>query len=187
MRSSWKTNASRSASCDGGSRRLRAQATVFYRQDRDGIDYLRTSPAAQWQAANIDRLNFTGVEAGVTATPHSGQQLDLRYTLLHGSENPAPGMESKYVFNYPSHAGVASWRVSLPAGWLFRTRVGVTDRRAQVPYALWDLYAGSTRGRVHPFLQFTNMANVGYQEIPGVWMPGRAIVGGLEWVVLQGR
>jgi iron complex outermembrane receptor protein len=63
----------------------------------------------------------------------------------------------------------------------------VIARRDRAPYALWELYAASTRGRVHPFLQFTNLADVRYQEIPGVWMPGRAVVGGLEWVVLQGK
>ena len=167
--------------------RLTAQATAFYRRDRDGIDYIRNSPNGMWQAENIDRLNFTGVEAGVSVRVHRGHQLDFRYTGLHGSQNLLPDIQSKYVFNYPSHAGVGSWQASLPAGLLFRTRLGVTDRRAQYPYALWDLYAASTRGRVHPFVQFTNLASVSYQEIPGVWMPGRAVVGGLEWVVLQGK
>ena len=106
---------------------------------------------------------------------------------MHGSQNLPPDIQSKYVFNYPSHAGVGSWQASLPAGLLFRTRLGVTDRRAQYPYALWDFYAASTRGRVHPFVQFTNLAGVSYREIPGVLMPGRAVVGGLEWVVLQGK
>ncbi len=140
-----------------------------------------------WQAENIDRLNFTGVEAGVNVKVHRRHQLDFRYAGLHGSQNLAPNVQSKYVFNYPSHAGIGSWEASFPGGVLFRTRVGVTNRRAQYPYALWDLYAAGTRGPVHPFFQLTNLADVSYQEIPGVWMPGRAVVGGLEWVVLRGK
>lgn len=167
--------------------RFTAEATLFYRRDRDGIDYIRTSPDSVWQAQNIDQLNFTGVEAGISLKPRRGHQLDFRYTGLDGSQNLLPEFQSRYVFNYPSHAGTASWQASLPGGILCRTRVGVLDRRAQSSYALWDLYAAGTRGRVHPFLQLTNLANVSYQEIPGVWMPGRAIIGGLEWVVLRGK
>jgi outer membrane cobalamin receptor len=162
--------------------RITAEATVFQRRDRDGIDYIRTGPTGVWRAENIDRLDFTGVEAAVTVKVHRGEQLAFRYTALHGSQNLAPDLQSKYVFNYPSHAAVCSWRAALPGGLLVRTRMGVTNRRAQYPYALWDLYAASTRGRVHPFLQFTNLAGVSYQGIPGVWMPGRAVIGGLEYV-----
>jgi iron complex outermembrane receptor protein len=37
-------------------------------------------------------------------------------------------------------------------------------------------------GKVHPFLQATNLTNTSYQEIPGVPMPGRTIIGGVELV-----
>lgn len=165
--------------------RVSAQATVFYRSDRDGIDYIRTSPTGVWRAENIDQLNFTGVEAGLSVRLSRAHQVDLRYMGLHGSQSLTAGLQSRYVFNYPSQSGVGSWQAWLPAGILFRTRLGVTNRLARDPYALWDLYAASTRGRVHPFLQFTNMANIRFQEIPGVWMPGRAVIGGLELVVLR--
>ena len=56
------------------------------------------------------------------------------------------------------------------------------NRRAHSPYALWDVYAACSRGRVHPFVQLTNLTGTNYQEIPGVVMPGRAVVVGLEIV-----
>jgi len=38
-------------------------------------------------------------------------------------------------------------------------------------------------GRVQPFVQMTNLSNTGYDEIPGVRMPGRAFIGGVKvWV-----
>jgi iron complex outermembrane receptor protein len=46
--------------------------------------------------------------------------------------------------------------------------------------------AAYTRGRVHPFLQLSNLTNTGYLEIQGVPMPGRTAIGGLEWVI-RGR
>ncbi|HZT29048.1 MAG TPA: TonB-dependent receptor [Bryobacteraceae bacterium] len=165
--------------------RVRADLTVFHRRVKDGIDYIRYSPTDIWRATNIANLHFTGAEAGLSFLPRRGQQIELRYTGLHGTQDAVPGIYSKYVFNYPTHAAVASWMAGLPAGMLLRTRLGVLDRRARDPYALWDLYLAETRGRIHPFLQLTNLANVSYQEILGVPMPGRAVVGGFELVVLK--
>jgi iron complex outermembrane receptor protein len=167
--------------------RVRADATVFQRRVEDGLDYVRNTAAGLWQAANIDRLRFTGVEAGITIMPARGQELAFRYTGLHGTEAMAAGVTSKYVFNYPSQNAVASWQGSLPGGLVLRTRLGALNRRARDPYALFDVYAVSTHGRVHPFLQLTNLTNTAYQEVLGVAMPGREIVGGIEMLVWNRR
>ncbi|HUB31401.1 MAG TPA: TonB-dependent receptor, partial [Bryobacteraceae bacterium] len=155
---------------------VHAGLTVFERRERDGIDYYRTDPNAIWQAVNIDNLTFKGIEASVRL---SGG-LDFRYAFLHGSQDTVPLGETKYSFNYPMHSFVANWQRALPAGLLFRTRVGVLDRLARPEYALWDVYAGRARGTVHPFVQVTNLTNADYQEILGVVMPGRSILGGVE-------
>ncbi len=165
--------------------RLRAGVTVFERRLRDGIDYFRRSRAELWRAANIDNLQFTGVEATVSVRPARSQTLDLRFTGLRGAQKALPGLESKYVFNYPSQSGIVSWYAALPRDFVLRTRVGVLNRRARSPYALWDFYAACSRGRVRPFVQLTNLTGTNYQEIPGVVMPGRAVVGGIEMVVFR--
>ncbi len=61
--------------------------------------------------------------------------------------------------------------------------MGVLNRRERDPYALWDLYAAMPKGRVHPFLQISNVTSTSYQEIQGVVMPGRTVIGGIEWVL----
>jgi iron complex outermembrane recepter protein len=156
--------------------KVHAALTVFERRERDGIDYYRTDPDAIWQALNIDNLTFRGIEASVRL---SGG-LDFRYAYLHGSQDTVPIGATKYSFNYPVHSFVANWQRALPAGLLFRTRLGVLDRLARPTYALWDVYAGRSRGTVHPFVQVTNITNADYQEILGVLMPGRSILGGVE-------
>lgn len=164
--------------------RVRAEATVFHRRERDGIDYIRGSPQEVWRAANFERLHFTGVETAVALRIRRTQRIDLRYTGLRGSRDFTGGMQSKYVFNYPTHHSAMMWEGWLPGGLLARTRLAVLDRRARDTYTLWDASVARARGRVRPFLQLTNIAGANYEEIAGVRMPGRGIAGGVELVLL---
>jgi iron complex outermembrane recepter protein len=157
---------------------VHAEVTLFHRRERDGIDYYRSNPTDIWRALNITNLNFTGVEAGVRS-----HGFDLRYTGLRGTQDTIAAGLTKYTFNYPTHSGVVSWQGMLRGGIVARTRVGVLDRKARDPYALWDVSAARSRGRVRPFLQLSNLSSTRYEEVLGVPMPGRSIVGGAEFVI----
>ena len=163
--------------------RVRGDATVFHRREQDGIDYVRNSVNDVWRATNFQRLQFTGVEASVAATLRRTQQIDFRYTGLHGGRDQLAGIFSRYVFNYASQSAVASWQGLLPGGLTARTRIGSIQRYARDLYALWDFYFARSRGRIHPFVQFTNLTNARYEEILGVAMPGRGVVAGVDIVV----
>lgn len=157
----------------------RLHTTVFQRRDRNGIDYMSASPSGPWDAANITRLDFTGLESSASLR-HRAQLFDWSYTALHASSTLPAGVYTKYAFNYPIHSGVFSWTGTLPANVLIRTRVGGLERRARSPYALWDLALAWRRPRVRPFIQFSNLSNTRYQEILTVPMPGRAFLAGVE-------
>jgi len=165
------------------SAKVRGDLTVFERRVRDGIDYFRLSPDDIWQALNISNQKFTGAEAALHLTPSRTQTIDLRYTALRGVQDTVPLGFTKYTFNYPTHSGVVQWQVNPKGNFVFRTRVGVLDRRSGDTYALWDVYAAMPHGKVHPFLQISNLANSSYHEILGVPMPGRTVIGGLELVL----
>lgn len=166
---------------------VRAELTVFHRRERDGIDFVRTSPADLWRATNFQSLRFTGVETGLSVRAARRHMLDLRYTGLHGAQDHLSGVQSRYTFNYPSHFGIASWQAALARGVIARARVACIQRYARDPYTLVDFYAARARGRLRPFLQLTNIGNSAYEEIFGVPMPGRSIAGGMELVVYTGR
>jgi iron complex outermembrane receptor protein len=166
--------------------RVRASVAVFERRERNGIDYYRTSPTSLWQALNIDSLNFTGVESSLRVALPKSQTLDFRYTWLMGVQDTVPLGYTKYTFNYPTDSGVVAWQGGVGRDLIFRTRVGVLNRRERDPYALWDIYAAMPRGKVHPFLQISNVTSTSYQEIQGVVMPGRTVIGGVE-VVVRGK
>jgi iron complex outermembrane receptor protein len=165
------------------SQRVHGDVTVFQRRERDGIDYWRATPADLWQALNIDNLHFTGIESSLRLALSRSQTIDFRYSWLRGAEDTVPLGQTKYSFNYPTHSGVVVWQANLAGRAVVRTRFGVLDRRAASTYALWDINAAYTPGRVHPFLQISNLTNTSYQEIQGVAMPGRTVMGGVELVV----
>ena len=110
----------------------------------------------------------------------------MAYTRIYGTQAALGLLQSKYVFNYPSSSAVVSWRAGFHQ-LLFRTRVGALNRRARDPYALWDIAAAWNARRVRPFLQLGNISSTQYQEVQGVAMPGRSIVGGVELVLFSRR
>jgi iron complex outermembrane receptor protein len=164
--------------------RLRLGVTVFRRNDRNDIDYVRGSPEDLWHAMNFTRLQFTGVELIAEARLARSQQISVQYTGLHGVKGEAANFESRYLFNYPSEEAVGSWQILTHSGILARTQVGVTNRYNQKAYALWDADVAWTRWRVRPYLQFSNLTNTSYQEIVNVAMPGRTLLGGVELCVI---
>lgn len=153
---------------------VRLSAAVFERRETNGIDYVR-SPGAPWAAVNFASLRFRGAELSAAAG-----HFTFSYQALTGARAPLAGLESKYVFNYPTQSGVASWYGSFGRGFIARARLAAVNRRARAPYALADVSVGWARGRARPFLQLTNLAGARYEEISGIVMPGRGVLGGLE-------
>jgi iron complex outermembrane receptor protein len=154
--------------------------TVFYSRQHDTIDYVRAAPTDPWQASNLDSVRFTGVEASLGFHPTATQEVKLSWTSLAGAQNALHGLQSEYVFNYPVNNANFEWTDTLKRQLLIRTRVAITQRYHQTPYPVWDLSLSRPTGRLHPYLQITNLSNTGYQEIAGVPMPPRALTGGVE-------
>ena len=131
-------------------------------------------------ATNFQQLTFTGFEGLLELHPRGAQTLRVEYTGLAGSRDVAPGAISKYVFNYPIHNGQIVWQGPIGEQLVARTRIGVIERYARDPYAIWDASVTRSKGRVRPFLQFTNLTDTVYEEVVGVVMPKRGVVGGVE-------
>lgn len=164
----------------GGS--WRGGVTVFQRRETDGIDFVRRTPADLWRATNFQKLHFTGVEATVSTVVRRAHRVELSYTGLNGAQSLLGPLQSKYVFNYPRHTGLASWQAALGKGFTARSRVGAVERLGRNPYAVWDVFGSWQKGWVQPYLQLTNLAAARYEEFVGIRMPGRGIVGGVEMV-----
>jgi iron complex outermembrane receptor protein len=160
--------------------RFKSELTVFERRDRDVIDYVRTSSSSPYTAENIQKLDFTGVEVSIEVRLPSDGRLQIEYTGLHGVQESLKGLETKYSFNYPNHDAVVAWNGRLPWKLVARTRLGVIDRYASDPYGLWDAAVAREFSHVGAHAAFSNITDTQYDEIPGVIMPGRSIIFGLD-------
>ena len=68
-----------------------------------------------------------------------------------------------------------------------RTQVAVVQRVGHTAYPVWDVAIARSAAHVQPYLRFDNLSNTGYEEIPGVLMPGRSITGGVAFTWTRGR
>ena len=167
--------------------RISAELTVFRRLDHNDIDYIKYAPTGPWQATNIHNLHFTGAEAVMRFAVAPSQRLEVAYTALRGSQQGIPGAISKYVFDYPSHNAMSSWIGEFHNMVSAQTRVRVVQRFGHNAYPVWDLGASRSNGVIRPYIQFSNLSNTGYEEVPGVAMPGRGVIGGMEIVFVPTR
>lgn len=163
--------------------RISAGATLFRRWDSNVIDYVQSAPGGRFRATNVQRLHFIGINAFSIFQLPRAQQIRLGYTFLHGDQAPLPGTISRYVFNYPSHKAVFEWTGTWHDWVVARTRVGVTQRFEHQAYPVWDFDIARHGGAIRPYLQFANLSNTGYEEIPGVLMPSRSVIAGVEIIL----
>ncbi len=159
-----------------------ADLVVFRRHDQNDIDYVRANANDIWHAENIDNLQFTGVEATLRIQIDSSQRIDVAYAGLHGTQAALHGEQSEYVFEYPVNSGTLTWWGHGPRHIDAHVRIGVLDRYARDPYPLIEASADRPFRHVKPFIELSNMTNTGYEEIPGVRMPGRSYLAGLEFL-----
>ena len=168
---------------DGGvdwvpSTRVSLSVSGFYSRQHDAIDYVRSNATQKWQAVNLSGLRFTGVESTFTWIPAKAQTVRIAWTGLYGAQSALNGLQSEYVFNYPVQNIHADWTVAIGRVLALTNSVQLAQRYQQTVYPVWNAALTHDSGRIRPYLRLTNLSNTGYQEITGVNMPSRTIMGG---------
>lgn len=171
--------------------RLTLTATGFRLQEKDAIDYAKQALATAaltfnelWQAINVPNLDLAGGEADVKFRWSAADQVVLSYTAIRAGQPPA-GIVSEYAYNYAAQNAIFGWTHLMSGRWGHQisahTQVNIVQRTGHTAYPIWDVGMARNRGAVRPYLRLLNLSNTGYQEIPGVTLQGRTILGGIEW------
>ena len=105
----------------------------------------------------------------------------LRVEEIEDWPNALNGLQSEYVFNYPVQNIHADWSIAFRRIFAVTNAVQLAQRYKQTVYPVWNLAVTHDSGKIRPYIRLTNLSNTGYQEITGVNMPSRAIIGGLAF------
>ena len=154
-----------------------ASATVFARQDHDVIDWLRPTPADRWRTYNIRDVDTVGAEFSLRRTWGNGSFVQGGYAILDVNAAAVTQL-SKYVLDYAPHSIVGAASVEMPAGVALAPRLEFKRRTRSTgrsEYAVVDLRVSRAFGIYEIRIEGTNLADVTYQEVLGVAMPGRAL------------
>jgi outer membrane receptor protein involved in Fe transport len=186
------------------STKVSLSVTGFYSQQHDTIDYVRSATvpnpylppscmldgeqvANTWCADNLNGLHFAGLESKLTWIPKKGQAVRIAWTGLHGAQSALHGLESEYVFNYPVENIHASWTWAMGRNFALTNAVELAQRYQQTVYPVWNATLTHDHGWLRPYVRATNLSNTGYQEIGGVNMPPRGIMGGVALELSKDR
>jgi hypothetical protein len=149
---------------------------VFGRADEDVIDWLRPTAADRWRTYNIRDVDTLGSEFTIRRTRSDGSFLQIGYTVLD-VRAAAVTQLSKYVLDYAPHTIAASGSSPVVAGVRLAPRLEYKRRTRSTgtsDYAVFDVRISRRFGMYDVRVEGTNLADVSYQEVLGVAMPGRA-------------
>jgi iron complex outermembrane receptor protein len=153
--------------------------TLFSRQERNVIDWIRSSASEKWHTSNIRRLHTRGVELGVERSLGSGAGVSARYSRI-SMDAGAVNYISKYVLDYARDSWSASTFFPIPLALEYRQTLTYKRRADGRSYWLMD---GRLERKFRQFaagIDFVNLLDSRYQEVIGVDMPGR-------WLMLSIR
>lgn len=168
-------------------------AVVFYRHGTDLIDFVRSSPAEPYRATNLRTVDTRGIEGTVSLGPSLLARTPLTRVALSAAfysadlealKAEAGATEGRYVLD-PLRA---RWDLVAEARLPFRVdalaRLSYFDRPSfDDGVLLLDARLGTSLfegGLLDVYVEGDNLANVGYEEVPGVPLPGRTLAAGLR-------
>jgi len=171
--------------------KLSISAAGFYSRQHDTIDYVRANAALPWKASNLSGVHFSGLECSANWSVAKGEQVQFAWTQLFGAQAWLNGLQSEYALNYPVANIHATWTAVLPYAVTITNAVHIAKPYQQsvtqfwnaTAYPVWDAAITRNAGRIRPYLRLNNLSNTGYQEIQGVAMPGRSLVGGVSYLI----
>ena len=156
----------------------KAEITFFLRQEKDRIDWIAWHLGDPWQVVNIGEMKIGGVSLSYNKSLGRYFIMRCSYTGMNFRTWKGENFISKYGFNLLKHnfvfQGIIKWLERVNQSFSFSLK----QRRGNPIYSLLDSKLSYSLNRVEFFLELTNLFDAEYEEIPGVPMPGREIIGG---------
>lgn len=163
-----------------------AKVSLFRKEGKNIIDWVRNSDTQPWTATNITNLNTNGVELVLNIRTNNIirncpiNSIRLNYSYLNSNRNSTQ-FQSQYLLDYLKHQLIIgvnnNWWLGIHQDWELRydNRVNFED------YFLVDTKLSKRISDYDIYVDATNLFNKSYSEISGVPLPGRWITIGAEY------
>ncbi len=174
-------------------RRYTLTATVYYRNGKNIIDWVKQPDATKWESRNLTEVNAYGMDMGFEYRFENSfvKSTGVKYAYLT-LDKAASGYDSKYALDYLKHKLIvnlnhAIWS-KLSANWSYALydRSGTyTDSKSNAameytPYGLLNTKLTWNADKILLFAEVNNLLNEQYIEFGGIAQPGIHINLGLR-------
>jgi vitamin B12 transporter len=165
-------------------------SSIFRREGKNLIDWVKYLSTEPWQAKNILKMNTNGFDVDIilnikrTLKDFSITKININYTYLN-SDKKSGQYQSKYVFDYLRHKLVLIVYNNLFFGVNQCCTFRFEDRLNLEKHFIADTKLNYNYEQLGLFIEATNLFNTTYSDFPGIPMPGRWIIVGLNFEVKQ--
>jgi len=166
--------------------------SLFLRQSKHTIDWIKFHPADKWQPHNLTQLQTLGFEMTASHRFNKGffKKIALSYTYLTMAKNESQYFISKYVMDYLKHKA----HLEIAHNFLYHTVLYWTlvyknrngqylnyiDKHYQLvdykPYIITNLKLNKQLNRMRIGLSIENLFNIKYNDLSYIRMPGRWVI-----------
>ncbi len=164
------------------------KTSYFIKDGKNLIDYVLDNSDEIWKAKNFTKINTNGFELGLLINLRNisndiFQRLTFDYTYLN-SDKADLDLNSRYVLEHLKHDLSIKLFHSLPFAITQSWTINYEDRVTLGDHFTIDTKLNRNFSLFNIFITATNLLNKSYEEIPGVPLPGRWIIGGLKLNIL---
>lgn len=166
---------------------LSLQTSAFMRTQNNLIDYVQYTAGGKYFAANFSEAEVRGVEVQTFYTPQTSgnafslSQIFFGYTYIDSRLDIKNAIRTRYSFTHPKHQVNGSTTLALP--YEFSASLSGTFRDGNTANAVstFDVALRKKFGQTEIIFTASNLFNTSYEEIPGIPLPGRWVIGKMRW------
>ncbi|MCF6360997.1 MAG: TonB-dependent receptor [Cyclobacteriaceae bacterium] len=157
---------------------VNAEVSLFYRDGKNMIDWVRATDTDPWKPINVLDLDMRGFDTNVSfkldnSLPPTFKLLSINYTFIDAKvENPENQL-SRYALENLQHQFRATLNLGYGNKIVHSISAGYYDRVNLDDYTVVDSRISYKEEKLSLFADVTNIFDVEYQETNLVVMPGR--------------
>ncbi|MCB9207038.1 MAG: TonB-dependent receptor [Ignavibacteriales bacterium] len=169
------------------SKSLLLHFSYFRKEGKNLIDYVYDNSDSIWKAQNFTKINTNGLEVSIDFLMGDFlgflEKTKIDYTYLK-SDKIDLGELSKYTLDFLNHDLTISILHKLPFEVEQSWSLNYEDRIILDNHFTIDTKITKKINNILFFVNVSNVLNKSYQEIPGIPLPGRWIIGGIKFNIL---